>query len=152
MSARADLALYSSHGRLAAVVEVKSKTGTSSQWAAHTRRNMLDHSDFGDADFFLLITPDRLYLWKNGGTDPVPLPPTYEADTTTEFAPYFESVGVRPEGVSGYAFELVVGAWLGDLMRSSRRIGGSTDTLLRLIDSGFRTAVKDGRLEYEPVV
>ena len=152
MYARADLALYNSHGRLTAIVEVKSKMRTSSEWAALTRRNILAHGDFSGADFFLLVTPDRMYIWKDAGTDPVPVPPTYEADMTTEFAPYFESVGVSPEEVSGLAFELVVGAWLGDVMRSARRTGEDTDTLRRLIDSGLRTAVMDGRLEYEAVV
>ena len=152
MYARADLALYNSHGRLTAIVEVKSKMRTSSEWAALTRRNILAHGDFSGADFFLLITPDRMYMWKDAGTDPVPVPPAYEADMTTEFAPYFESVGVSPEEVSGHAFELVVGAWLGDVMRSARRTGEDTDTLRRLVDSGLRTAVMDGRLEYEAVV
>ena len=105
---------------------------------------MLAHADFGSADVFLLVTPDRLYLWKEAGLSPVPVPPTYEADTTTEFAPYFESVGVNPGDVSGHAFELVVGAWLGDLMRSARRTGESTDALCSLIESGLCTAVKDG--------
>ena len=152
MYARADLALYNSHGRLTGIVEIKNKMGTSREWAARTRRNMLAHADFGSADFFLLVTPDRLYLWKEAGLAPVPVPPTYEADTTTEFAPYFESVGVNPEDVSGHAFELVVGAWLGDLMRSARRTGESTDALCSLIESGLCTAVKDGRLKYEAVV
>ena len=152
MYARADLALYNTHGRLTAIVEVKNKMRTSSEWAALTRRNILAHGDFIGADFFLLITPDRMYMWKDAGTDPVPVPPTYEADTTKEFAPYFESVGVSPETISGHAFELVVGAWLGDVMRSARRTDENTDTLRRLVDSGLRTAVKDGRLEYEAVV
>jgi hypothetical protein len=152
MSARADLALYSSHGQLTAIVEIKSKMGTSRDWAAKTRRNILAHGDIGGADFFLLVTPDRLYMWKHAGTAPVPLTPTHEADTTTELAPYFESVGLNPEEVSGHAFELVVGAWLGDVMRSERRTGENTDTLRRLVESGLRTAVKDGRLEYEAVV
>ena len=69
-----------------------------------------------------------------------------------DLAPYFESVDVSPGEVSGHAFELVVGAWLGDVMRSARRTGEDTDTLHRLIESGFRTAVKDGRLEYEALV
>ena len=37
-------------------------------------------------------------------------------------------------------------------MRSARRTDENTDTLRRLVDSGLRTAVKDGRLEYEAVV
>ena len=152
MYARADLALYNSHGRLTAIVEVKGKMRTSSEWAALTRRNILAHGDFSDADFFLLMTPDRMYMWKLAGTEPVPVPPTHEADMTTEFAPYFESVGVNPQEISGHAFELVVGAWLGDVMRSARRADENTDTLRRLIESGLRTAVKDGHLEYEAVV
>ena len=47
MSARADLALYSSHGQLTAIVEIKSKMGTSRDWAAKTRRNILAHGDIG---------------------------------------------------------------------------------------------------------
>ncbi len=152
MSTRADLALYSSHSRLIAIVEIKSKIGTSLTWAAMTRRNILAHGDIDGVDFFLLVTPDRLYMWKDAGTKPVPVPPTHKADTTAEFAPYFESSGVSPESVSGHAFELVVGAWLGDVMRSARRANENTDTLRRLVESGLLTAVKDGHLEYEPVV
>ena len=45
MYARADLALYNSHGRLTGIVEIKNKMGTSREWAARTRRNMLAHAD-----------------------------------------------------------------------------------------------------------
>lgn len=152
MSSRADLALYSSHGRLIAIVEIKSKIGTSLKWAAMTRRNILAHGDIGGVDFFLLVTPDRLYMWKDAGTRPVPVPPTHKADTTAEFAPYFESAGVSPRSISGHAFELVVGAWLGDVMRSARRAEENTDTLRTLVESGLDTAVRDGRIEYEAVV
>ena len=62
MSTRADLALYSSHSRLIAIVEIKSKIGTSLKWAAMTRRNILAHGDIDGVDFFLLVTPDRLYM------------------------------------------------------------------------------------------
>lgn len=152
MSTRADLALYSSHGRLIAIVEIKSKVGTSLKWAAMTRRNILAHGDIGGVDYFLLVTPDRLYMWKDAGTRPVPVPPTYRADTTTEFAPYFAGVGVPPDDISGHAFELLVGAWLGDVMRSTRRAHERTDTLRKLDESGLRIAVQDGRIEYEAVV
>lgn len=152
MYARADLALYNSHGRLTAIVEVKSKVGTSRTWATLTRRNILAHGDICGVEFFLLITPDRMYLWKDAGTGPVPAPPTYEADMAAEFAPYFAGAGICPEHISGDAFELLVGAWLGDVMRSARRARERTDTLRRLDESGLRIAVQDGRVEYEAVV
>ena len=152
MSARADLALFNSHGRLTAVVEIKSKMGTSIEWARFTRRNILARWDIDGVDFFLLVTPDRLYLWKDAGTRHSPVPPTHKADTTAEFAPYFEGADVDPNRISGHAFELVVGAWLGDVMRSARRSEENTDALRTLVESGLDTAVRDGRIEYEAVV
>ena len=152
MSARADLALYNSHGRLTAIVEIKSKMRTSIEWAKFTRRNILAHWDIDGVDFFLLVTPDRLYLWKDAGTRLGPVPPTHKADTTAEFAPYFKGAGVSPKSITGHAFELVVGAWLGDVMRSARRARENTDTLHALDESGLLTEVRDGRIEYEAVV
>ena len=152
MNARADLALYNSHGRLTAIVETKSKTNTSSKWAAMTRRNILAHWNIDGVGFFLLVTPDRLYMWKDSGTRHGPVPPTHKADTTAEFAPYFMGAGVSPKRITGHAFELVVGAWLGDVMRSARRADQSTDAQRILVESGLDTAVRDGRIEYEAVV
>ena len=101
MYVRADLALYDPGGRLVALAEIKNKRGTSREWAAQTRRNILALGGFHDADFFLLVTPDRLYLWKNAGTDPVGIPPSYEADAEAIFASYFAGAGVDPRSVGG---------------------------------------------------
>ena len=152
MYTHADLALFNSHGQLIAIVEIKSKIGTSRKWATLTRRNIVAHGNIGDAPYFLLVTPDRLYIWKEAGADPTPIEPTHEADTTAELAPYFLSSGVNPAGVSGHAFELIVGAWFGDVMRSDRRSEESTDALHWLVKSGLSAAVQDGRVEYEAVV
>ena len=152
MLATADLALYDRSGRLAAIAEVKNKLGTSREWAAQTRRNLLAHGRAYSADFFLLVTPDRLYVWKGANTEPVQAPPTYEADTAPRFAPYFESAGVDPRSVSGHAFELLVGAWLSDVIRSEQTTGESSDDQNWLAVSGFHSAVKGGHIEYEAVV
>ena len=147
----ADLTLYGRSGRLTAVVEIKNKLGTSSEWAAQMRRNLLAHGGPCNAEFFLLITPDRLYLWKDTGSDPVCIPPTYEADPQPVFAPYFERASVVPHQVSGYTFELLVAAWLGDVIRSTEPPEERPDDQSWLATSGFSTAVKDGRIEYEAV-
>lgn len=146
-----DLALYDRSGRLTAVAEIKNKLGTSREWAAQTRRNIFAHGELCSADFFLLVTPDRLYLWKNTGADPVQIPPTFEADTQKEFAPYFESAGVDPHHVSGQAFELLVAAWLGDITRSAVTTEELSEDQSWLAKSGFRAAISDGRIEYQAV-
>ena len=149
MVACADLALYDRGGRLTAVAEIKSRFGTSRKWAAQTRRNILAHGASCNADYFLLVTPDRLYLWKDAGTDPVQIPPTFEADTQSEFAPYFERAGLDPRDISGHAFELLVFAWLGDVIRSEGTAEKCAGDRSWLAKSGFHTAVKDGRIEFE---
>ena len=149
MYSRADLALYDPSGRLIAVSEIKNKLGTSADWAAKTRRNLLAHGDYSSADFFLLVTPDRLYVWKNAGHDPVETPPTYQTDAQSTFEPYFRRVGLDPRQISGNAFELIVSTWLNDVIQSSRNAKDNVDEESWLTISGFRTAVKNGRIEYE---
>ena len=144
-----DLTLYDRAGRLIAIAEVKNKQGTSPEWAAKFRRNMLVHGGYSQADFFLLVTPDRLYIWKNASTAPTLVQPTYELDAQPLFAPYFERAGISPSDISGQAFELVVAAWLGDLVRSEEQREALTEGQRVLADSGFLAAVRDGRIESE---
>lgn len=148
-SSYADLALYNRNGRLIAIAEVKNKQGTSPEWAAKFRRNMLAHGGYSQADFFLLITPDRLYIWKNTSDSPTLVQSMYEINAQSLFAPYFERAGVNPSDISGQAFELVVAAWLGDLVRSEEQREVFTDGQRVLAESGFLAAVRDGRIEYE---
>lgn len=149
MSPRVDLALFSRDGQLTAVAEVKNRRGTSGEWAAELRRNILAHGGFPKADFFLMVTPDRLYLWKRSGNQPDLVEPAYEIDAQPIFAPYFERSGVDPRLVSGPAFELMVDTWLADLMRPGPLSGRSAAERNGLSESGFLTAIRDGRIEYE---
>ena len=151
MSVSFDLALYDGNGRLAAVAEIKNKLGISRKWAALTRRNILAHGASCSVEFFLLVTPDRLYLWRDAGTESTEVPPTYVADTRSEFEPYFERARVEPRSVSGAAFELLVAAWLGDVIRSEGVAGEHPDERSWLVESGFRAAVKDGGIRFEAV-
>lgn len=152
MTLCADLALYDASGRLTATAEVKNRSGTSPEWAAQTRRNILAHGGRLNPDFFLLVTPDRLYVWKDAGNDPVECPPNHIADLTPVFAPYFDNAGLNPRNVSGDAFEMLVAAWLSDLTRSSRATKDRKCHQDWLDESGFGTAVRDGRIEYEALV
>ena len=59
------------------------------------------------------------------------------------------ALGVSPTDISGPAFELVVAAWLADLVRSEEQREKLTDGQSWLVESGFLTAVRDGRVAYE---
>lgn len=151
MSIRADLSLYDSDGRLTALAEVKNRTGTSGKWAAKTRRNLLAHGLGCGSDYFLLITPDRLYAWKGAGSNPSEVWPMFEADTEPTFAPYFHHAGIVPGRASGQAFELVVAAWLSDVMRSADKPDHGSANRGWLDESGLRAAIQHGRVEHEAI-
>ena len=148
MSNHADLAVYNRHRRLTAMVEVKSKLGTTREWAARTRRNIFAHGLFVDADFFLLVTPDRLYVWTGSDTSSAPTLPTYTIDTQTHFQPYFRRAHVDPKRVSGHAFELIVSTWLSELTRNGDNTNDSDDPTW-LTQSGLRNALVGGRVEHQ---
>jgi hypothetical protein len=58
---------------------------------------------------------------------------------------------VDPHHVSGHAFELIVAAWLSDLVRAEEPLEQLNEQKW-LVESGFLTAVRDGRIAYEVTV
>lgn len=144
----ADLALYDRHGQLVAVVEVKNKLGTTGEWAAELRRNLISLGGFGRVAYFLVVTPERLYLWRDGGDRSGGPLPDSEVDARSFLAPYVQRADIPPGGVGGAAFELAVGSWLADLMRAHDR-GSEPSARDRLRESGLVDAVSNGRVEYD---
>jgi hypothetical protein len=144
-----DFVLHSRDQRLTTLVEVKSKPNTSASWAAQLRRNRLAHGQSSPrGDFLLLVTPDRLYLWKEADADSARLMPSFEADARPLFAPYFQRAGVSASVASPHAFELVVAAWLGDLVRGADSPEKLSAEQPWLIESGLLDAVTGGQIEY----
>ena len=149
MFSYADLVLYDRLGRLVAAAEIKNMRGTSGDWAAKLRRNILAHGEFPPVDFYLIVTPDRLYLWKGAGNEPIVIQPAYEADARPIFKPYFDRARLTPAEVSGMAFELIVASWLGDLIRLDEQAQELANDERWLVESGLLDAIKDGRIGYE---
>jgi hypothetical protein len=149
MLPRSDLMLYDKYGRLTAYVEVKSKFGTSREWAAQLRRNLFAHGGLEGVDFFLLATPDRLYVWKKSGSDATAILPDFVVDAKRIFDPYFKTANINSRSSGGFAFELVVGSWLADLARSGLQIQERSMGDEWIIESGFLDAIENGRVEYE---
>ncbi len=139
-----DLLLYDREGQLAATVEVRKKPGTSSEWAAQLRQYMLANSGVVQSEFFLVVTADRCYLWRNAGDDEL-VPPTYVIDMLPLFQPYLEHAGLALSQLDRQTFELVVMAWLGDLVRSETSTAGTG----LVHESGLAEAARGGRLDFE---
>jgi hypothetical protein len=135
-----DFAGYDRSGRLAVLVEAKRRDGTDVSWASKLRRNLLAHGDPPEADLFVVVVPDWLYVWR--ASSPIDALPDHVVDARPLLGPYFARVGVTAETIAPEAFEMLVSWWLDDLTR--REVTEDS-----LIPSVLPNAVRGGRIERE---
>src|SRR6266705_3288621 len=114
----ADILAFDKSGHLVLIVEVKNKRGTSAEWAKRMRRNMYALDRRPAAPFCLLALPDKFYLWKNPGETQEVIEPTLQVDPTPFLRPYYEKSGVLPDKLTGDSFELIIAAWLNEVLRT----------------------------------
>ncbi|MBD2122595.1 hypothetical protein [Trichocoleus sp. FACHB-262] len=142
-----DLSVADRNGQLALVVEVKRKINALTEWAAGLRHNILAHGTFPKAPYFLMVFPDRFYLWTNAKAHLDQSEPTYTIDTRPILQPYFQQAEVTANQISGQSLELIVASWLGEIMYSEQPPENQSQRWL--IDSGLYAALADGRFEHE---
>lgn len=129
-----DFVAYGRDGQVVLLAEAKSRRGTSESWAAGLRRNMLSHGMLPSSKYFLIATPERMYLWNNGSL-PADAPPEATIDAETVLQPYFQKLDQEPSNVGPQAFEFVVLTWLTDIARSGEFAGPALMGLSELTGS-----------------
>jgi hypothetical protein len=144
-----DLSVDNRNGQLALVVEVKRKTNVSPEWAAKLRRNILAHGIFPKAPYFLMVFPDKFYLWSNAEAYQDQSEPTYTIDASPILQPYFERAGVTADQISGASLELVVTSWIGEIIHSDQLPENIDASQQWLIESGLYAALAGGKFEHE---
>lgn len=137
-----DIAGYSSDKRLLLVVQVKTIRGTSPEWAMQLRRNLLSYPSLSDAPYFLIVTPDAIYLWKNNA--PPDAPPDHAINGKEILEAYANKLSLSLEGMSIYGFEMLVATWLQDLIFSDLSPETADPSLQWLFESGLYGAMKNG--------
>jgi len=145
----ADIVAFDKRGQLVLMVEAKNKWGTSVEWAARMRQNMYAHDLLPKAPFCLLALPDRFYLWKNAGETQEVMEPTLEIDPTPFLQPYYEKFGVAPSKLTGKSFELIVAAWLNQVLAADSASDFEALDQDWLLSSGLFDSLAGGYLELE---
>lgn len=145
----ADILAFDKNGQLALIAEVKSKRGTSDEWAAKMRRNMYAHGLLPNAPFFLLALPDKFYLWKNADRTSEVLEPTQKVDPRPFLQPYYEKSGISADDLTGKSFEHIVTSWLNQVLRAKNPQDLSNGNQEWVIKSGLFDKLAGGRLELE---
>ncbi len=136
-----DMVGYGPDGVPRLVVEAKSRRGTSREWAAALRQNLLQY-DTQRSALFALVVPDHIYTWRAAA--PPDALPDEDIDARPVLRPYFQRAGVTPAKVRGRAFEELVAWWLEDMARD-----GEHAARPKLRKSGLLDAVKGARIVRE---
>jgi hypothetical protein len=134
-----DFTVYDDAGRPRATVEAKRSLGTDAAWAAQLRRNWLARGLIPAADVFVLVLPDRLYMWH--GSPPAGALPDVDVDARPLFAPYFQRVDTTPGRIYPEAFDMLVAWWLEDLASPT-----ATDERRATIPPQLRDAIAGGHI------
>ena len=142
-----DFIAYDDLGRVILLGEVKSRVGTSGEWAARFRRNMLAHGVLPRAPFFLIATPERMYFWKQDQPGLAEEPPVFTVDATKEFKPYLEGLSRTRPAVGERALELMVFSWLKDIARTGEERVKHDPSMKWLAESGLIDSLENARIE-----
>jgi hypothetical protein len=144
-----DLSIKDRNGQLVLAVQIKRKTNASPNWAAAFRRNILAHGIFPSAPYFLMVFPDRFYLWVDTQARLDQTDPTYTIDARPILQPYLERAGVTADQISGQSLEIIIASWLGELIHSEHPPEPYNNSLHWLVESGLYNALAGGRFDHE---
>jgi hypothetical protein len=118
MVADVDFVLESPTTRTLLLVEAKSTSAPSREWAGRLARTLLaDAAPQADL-FFLLVLRNFLYLWKHVPREGAELP-DFSTPTEEALRPYLEKIQTPLKDINPLSFELLVRAWLTDLSEGS---------------------------------
>jgi hypothetical protein len=144
-----DLAVLDNFQRLVLTIETKKKFGVSEEWAAETRRNLVVHGFYPLVTYFLLVTPEKFFLWTQDSNTLDETLPDFAADATETLKPYLKELGFNIKQIDSRTFEDVVAHWLKyDViyLMNKKKLPEW------LVKSGLAEKIVNGTLLLEPVV
>ncbi|HYU35566.1 MAG TPA: hypothetical protein VEW48_25710 [Thermoanaerobaculia bacterium] len=125
------------------VVEATNTIAPTPEWLVHYLRNLFNLGAIPRSDYVLLALRDHLYLWRR--PDPaVQRPPDFEGETAAILAPYLRMVPNRLETMTENGFELLVYAWLADLVNGTEP---DPEAAKWLEGSGLPDSIRNGTIK-----
>lgn len=140
----ADIAVYGLDDTLQLVVEVRSTPGASLESVIYARQNLLAQELIPRSPYFLLALPDSFYLWKDNRLSADDRPPDYVIDAAEALVPYLAGTTLSLPAISKYGLELLVLAWLEDVVRRARSGDASVLKHAWLVESDLHQAISKG--------
>ena len=149
---RWDLEVYNRDGKRVLVVQIKSKLNASVEWAVQFRRNILAHGIFPTAPYFLMVFPDRFYLWTDTDGQNDQNEPNYVIDARPIVGPYLQKAGINADqNITAESLEIIFASWLARIVYSEKLPDQTDESQQWLIESGLYAAIAGGSFKREAV-
>ncbi len=139
---RTDILVRSPNGRDIALVEVKNRRNFSPEIAGMVRQQMLEYAQFSQVPYFLLLSQDKGFLWKEPITRSIDALPSYEFPMDSVVARYSHGTdnGNGTDRLKEQYLELLFLQWLLDLSNNPQRIEDEPEK--SLAHSGFLESIQ----------
>ena len=134
-----DIVIHGQSGAVVAVVEIKNVPDLSRSYATGYLRNLAEHVSLPPAQFVVVLSQERAFVWKDVDDWTRPPPPALELDVKPVFDEYLREGGItgrlRGEELKTLAFD-----WLGRLTELDPY--EYRDIERQLEDIGFLSAIR----------
>jgi hypothetical protein len=135
---RPDILIRSPQGYPIAVVEVRNRQNLSRDVATQLRHNLIDYGLPSRVPYFMLLSQDVGYLWKEAKQENADVPPTYEFPMDNVVSRYWKSDSEKR--LYAEALELLILQWLSDLTKGMQKDVEEPEKTLAI--AGFNESIK----------
>lgn len=144
-----DIGIFDDNNQLSVQFEIKNKKGTSANWAGKFLRNLIAHNNIIKSDFFILISPEHTFFWKNFQIKSDIIEPNYEVDSTQLFKQYFKLKTNDEKNISEGRMETIISKWLSDIRLNKIDLNELEQSNKWLFESGLIEVIKKGHVHYQ---
>jgi len=160
-----DIAVYSQDNELQLIAEIRTRLGSSPDWAKEVYSKVTDAPFLSGIPYFLLALPDRFHLWQQENTREDWDSPYFASEPRRFLEPYLTALSMEMGDISvsdpcefrdepysvmekHFHFQHIVGEWLTAVINSSSE-KNLPDFLTR---SGLYEKIVHGHVEVEAVL
>lgn len=146
MTPYADIVIRNLEGNTIAAVEVNNSQNLSRDVAVDLRRTLIEHGFIPAAPYFMILSQDLGFLWKDTEPTALDAPPTYEFSMRPVMQRYLSQIEAKGR-LSGSVLELLVLHWLNEIALDGQQLPEDPERLLAT--SGFLDALRNAMILVE---
>ncbi|HEX8228302.1 MAG TPA: hypothetical protein VF826_03195 [Chloroflexia bacterium] len=142
----ADIVIRNSDGNVVAAVEVKNSANLSREVAIDLRRTLIEHGYVPATPYFIILSQDSGFLWKDVSAVALDASPTQEFSMRPVMQRYLPQLDPK-ERLSGSVLELFILQWLNEIAANGQH--SPVDPERQLATSGFLDSLRDATILVE---